>query len=334
MAALLAGFPALGAGATTLSPAAMAQLRQDLARDPQLHAAGQYQRLPLAARSALLKMMGSSTYAIEPSFFAGLMAALKTPNGAPSGANVSCALTSAHPYPVVLVHGTAEDMEDNFGAISPILANNGYCVYALNYGGTPGALFQAVGSVPSSAVTIANFIQSVLASTGASKVDLVGHSQGGMQLEYVAKLEGQAPYIDKLVALDPSTHGTLLSGLVLLADLIPGANGLVGAICQGCVDQEVGSKALAPLDKPPIAQPGPKYTVIETTQDEVITPPSSAFINERGVTNEYIQQFCWFDSAEHINTPYDLVTIQLILNALDPATAQKPNCSLEYPYAP
>jgi len=225
-------------------------------------------------------------------------------------------------------------MEDNFGAISPILANNGYCVYALDYGGSPGALFQGVDSVSSSALTIAAFVRNVLAATHASKVDLVGHSQGGLQLEYVAKLEGLAPYVDELVALDPSTHGTLLSGLVLLTDLIPGANGIVASACQACVDQEAGSAALAPLDAPPIAQHGPKYTVIETTTDEVITPPSSAFIKEAGVTNEYIQQFCFFDAAEHINTPYDLVTIQLILNALDPAAAQAPNCWLEYPLAP
>jgi triacylglycerol esterase/lipase EstA (alpha/beta hydrolase family) len=326
--------PAGPANATALSPAGLARLRQALARDPQLRGAGRNARLPLQARSALLRIMGTSKYPIEPSFLAGLLAAANDPNASPAGANVPCTLTSAHPYPVVLVHGTLEDMKDNFGAISPILANNGYCVYALNYGASPGALFAGVDSVPSSAVTIAGFVRSVLAATHASKVDLVGHSQGGLQLEYVAKLEGLAPYIDELIALDPSTHGTLLSGLVLLADAIPGANGIVGSACQACVDQETGSAALAPLDAPPIAQRGPKYTVIETTTDEVITPPSSAFIEEAGVTDEYIQQFCWFDAAEHINTPYDLVTIQLILNALDPAAAQAPNCWLEYPYAP
>ncbi len=337
---LIAAVAAAFAGAPCAMPAEAAQqavrmtpeLRDALARDPQLHPGRRYQQLPLAARSALLHMHAGGTYAAEPSFTASLMVALGNPDASPAGANLgTCKLTAAHPYPVVLVHGTVEDREDNFGALSPILANNGYCVYALNYGGAPDTVFQAVDALSVSAVQIASYIKSVLATTHASKVDLVGHSQGGMQLEYVAKLEHLAPYIDKIVAIDPSTHGTLLSGLVLLADLIPGANGVVDSVCAGCYDQEIGSAALAPLDAPPIAQPGPKYTVIETLSDEVITPTFSAFIFEPGVTNEYIQQFCPLDTADHINSPYDLVTIQLTLNALDPAAAQAPNCWLAYP---
>jgi pimeloyl-ACP methyl ester carboxylesterase len=308
-----------------------ARLARSMANDPQLRVLREHPTLPLAARSALHRIMGNGAYPVTPSLLVGLANALKNPNASPAGANVPCALTPAHPYPVVLVHGTFEDQADNFGAISPILANNGYCVYAFNYGGATGALVQGVDSVPSSAVQIANHIHTILQQTGASKVDLVGHSQGGLQLEYVAKVEKLAPVLNRIVALDPSTHGTTLDGLVLLADALD-LNGLVGGACQACIDQEVGSAVLKPFDVPPIAQPGPAYTVIETRTDEVITPPSSAFINESGVTNEYIQNSCPFDIAEHTKTPYDLVTIQLILNALNPAAAQSPNCLLEYPF--
>jgi len=309
-----------------------AQLRAALAADRQLQVLRQHPVLPLRARAALSTMMGRATYAVMPSFIAAFFMSYETPSASPAGSNVPCTLTSAHPYPVVLVHGTVEDQADTFGAISPILANNGYCVYSFNYGGAPGSIFQGVNSVPSSAATIATAIRSILAQTHAAKVDLVGHSQGGLQLAYVAKEQKLAPVIHDIVALDPPTHGTTFDGLVSLGDAIPGANGIIGSACQACLDQEVGSAVLKPFDVAPIAQPGPTYTVIETRTDEVITPPSNAFINEKGVTDEYIQNACPFDFAEHINTPYDLVTIQLILNALDPAAAKTPNCFLAYPF--
>lgn len=57
-------------------------------------------------------------------------------DSSPPGANVQCTPSAAHPYPVVLVKGTFASMYNSFGAISPDLVNNGYCVYAFNYGQT------------------------------------------------------------------------------------------------------------------------------------------------------------------------------------------------------
>src|SRR5580692_1640539 len=103
----------------------------------------------------------------------------------PAGANVPCHPSAAHPYPVVLVEGTFASMYNSFEAISPDLVNNGYCVYAFNYGQTiPLSGFYAMGDIPTSAGELATEVKRVLAETGASKVDLVGWSQGGMMPRY------------------------------------------------------------------------------------------------------------------------------------------------------
>ncbi len=74
-------------------------------------------------------------------FIAGATATALAPDIPPPGANSgSCQLTAAHPYPVILVHGTFENMDDNWQAAAPLLANHGYCVYAFNYGGSLACL--------------------------------------------------------------------------------------------------------------------------------------------------------------------------------------------------
>lgn len=123
------------------------------------------------------------------------------PDTSPPGANNwSCRPSAAHPEPVVLVHGTIENMTDNWYTLSPLLHDSGYCVFALNYGqqpqihvGLPGST-KPGGTAPvaESAGRLAAFVKRVLAATGASKVDIVGHSQGGMMPRYYA-----SPYVTR-----------------------------------------------------------------------------------------------------------------------------------------
>jgi triacylglycerol esterase/lipase EstA (alpha/beta hydrolase family) len=288
----------------------------------------------LALLAAPLAIAGPAQAAafIQPSITTGIAAALADPAAPPPGVNdFGCKLSAAHPRPVILIPGTFANMEDDYGALGPVLANDGYCVFSLNYGGTPGAFIQSTGPVPASAQQVAAFIGQVRASYGGVQVDLVGHSQGGLLAEYVAKLLGLAPAIHTIVALSPTTHGTTLDGLATLAQVFPGASQFLTAGCPACADQESGSAVVTALDNGPIAQPGVSYTVIETLNESVVTPVGSSFIGEPGVHNEYVQSACPFDPVDHADLSYDNTTIRLTLNALDPATARSPNCLLSYP---
>jgi triacylglycerol esterase/lipase EstA (alpha/beta hydrolase family) len=251
-------------------------------------------------------------------------------SASPPGANVfTCRPSLAHPRPVILVHGTFGDMSDSWQALSPLLANAGYCVFALNYGsaGGSGSLgFYGIGDIAQSAQQLSAFVDQVLSATGASQVDIVGHSQGGMMPRYYIKSLGGAAKVHTLVGLAPSNHGTTLDGLATLAGNFPGANQFLGAICAACAEQVSGSSFLTSLNAGGDTVPGVSYTVIESQYDEVVTPYTSAFLTGPNVTNITLQGQCFLDFGEHLSMPYDHIADADVLNALDPAHQHSPVC--------
>ncbi len=241
-------------------------------------------------------------------------------NASPPGANQRCTPSAAHPYPVVLVEGTFSSMYNSFGAISPDLVNNGYCVYSFNYGQTiPLTGIFATGEIANSASELSTEVNKVLAETGASKVDLVGWSQGGMMPRYYINDLGGASKVNMLVGFAPSNYGTNLDGVVtLITDL--GLLGLATAIlspaCEACVEQIQGSSFLNNLNTTPTVA-GVKYVVIETQDDEVVTPYTNAFLPAGpNVQNITLQNQCPQDGSDHLSISYDSNALQDMVNAL------------------
>ena len=102
-----------------------------------------------------------------------------SPGISPPGANDwSCHPTSAHPYPVVL---GAWHVRRHDGVVEPDLAApEGGRLLRLR-----ARLRQPRhGPIEESAPQLRDFVDRVLAATGARKVSLVGHSQGGMMPRY------------------------------------------------------------------------------------------------------------------------------------------------------
>jgi triacylglycerol esterase/lipase EstA (alpha/beta hydrolase family) len=267
-----------------------------------------------------------------PVVYDGLLGyAHASPTASPPGANDwSCKPSAAHPRPVILVHGTFADMSDSWQALSPLLRNDGYCVYALNYGSYAGSGafgIYATGDIAASAEQLSAFVNRVLSSTGANQADLVGHSQGGMMPRYYLRFLGGAAKVRALVGLAPSNHGTTLDGLFTLAGYFPGADAFLGALCPACAQQSAGSAFLSNLNSGSETVPGVKYTVIESANDEVVTPYTSAFLSGSAVTNILLQDQCALDQGEHLSMPYDHIADADVLNALDPAHAVAPACT-------
>jgi triacylglycerol esterase/lipase EstA (alpha/beta hydrolase family) len=298
--------------------------------------------LPAAAAAsavavALASVLAAPARAATPlpvnwNFIAGATANAFSPQTPPPGANVPCQLTAEHPYPVILVHGTLANMNDNWQAAAPLLANHGYCVYAANFGGSsPTSPLQATGDIATSAAQLAAFVNTVLAETGASKVDLVGHSQGGMMPRYYINFLGGASKVNEFVALAPSNHGTTLDGLTKLGSLLGvlnQINGTLATACEACVQQEQGSAFLANLNATP-TMPGVKYTVIESVYDEVVTPYTSAWLPAApNVTNIKLQNQCLLDGSDHLEIAADPVAMADMLNALDPAHPVQVPCQV------
>src|SRR5687768_3000886 len=129
-------------------------------------------------------------------------AALPTTIPAAGANDWSCRPTATRPAPVVLVHGTFGDSKALLDRLSWRLKGAGYCVFALDYGR------RATGPIEHSADQLRTFVERVRTATGAAKVSLVGHSQGGMMPRYYIKYLGGASKVDDLVGLAPSNHGT------------------------------------------------------------------------------------------------------------------------------
>lgn len=268
------------------------------------------------------------------------VASTEHPDAPPPGADDwTCEPSPQHPRPVVLVHGTYENAYNNWSALAPLLRADGYCVFAPNVGAPQGDVIKGRAAVPRSAQELARFVDRVLDRTGARQADLVGHSQGGGILpRYYLRFAGGADAGDparnkirQLIGIAPANHGSTVSGLATLAQrlriLAPAAR--FGG--QALADQTIGSAVNTRLDAGGDTVPGVRYTTVVTRRDRIVTPYERQYLHPAlpadRVTNLTVQDICPQDRTGHMGSPYDPVVLRLVRNALDPATARRPDCA-------
>jgi triacylglycerol lipase len=234
------------------------------------------------------------------------------PGSEPTGANDwDCTPTAQRPTPVIIVHGTFGDRKSLLDNLSSAMVDEGFCVFSLDYGN------RGTGEIVASAKQLKKFVGKVRRATGAAKVSVVGHSQGGMMPRYYIKFLGGAKVVDDLVGLSPSNHGTTIVG-------DPG-NPLTGVLCTACDQQAAGSPFLTKLNAGDETPGKVRYTQVTTRYDEVVVPYTSAYL-ARGprTTNVTVQDLCPADLAEHVTIPMSRTAIAVTLNALTrPGPADK-----------
>lgn len=227
------------------------------------------------------------------------------PFGDPTGANDwSCRPSAERPAPVVIVHGTFGDRKSLLDDLSSAMVDEGFCVFSLDYGN------RGTGDIRDSARQLKRFVTKVLDATGAAKVSMVGHSQGGMMPRYYIKFLGGAAHVDDLVGFSPSNHGTTIVG--------DSSNPLTGGLCQACAQQAAGSPFLTRLNRGDETPGDVSYTQVTTRYDEVVVPYTSAYLAPGPrTTNVTIQDSCPTDTAEHVFIPMSRTAIQWALDALE-----------------
>ncbi len=278
----------------------------------------------------------SARYPVPYVFSANVVAAALHNGEAPPGANDwSCRPSAAHPDPVVLVHGLLANMTDNWQTMSPLLANNGYCVFALTYGNDlPVDQFGGIAPMEQSAVALSEFVDRVLAATGAPKVDIVGHSEGATMPDYYIEYLGGAAKVARYVGISGVKHGTTLHGLntfiAAFDSLVPGSFAATAAACGSCNEFVVGSDYMNKIEARAPAN-GVVYTNVSTRYDELVSPYTSSFLDGPNVTNITLQDHCALDFSDHLSIISSPITGQYILNALDPDHARPPICTLVLP---
>ncbi|MFI9504428.1 esterase/lipase family protein [Nocardia sp. NPDC052566] len=255
--------------------------------------------------------------------------------GAVPGANdYSCTPSAEHPEPVVLVGSTFLSEAVNWTAVAPYLHNQGYCVYSLNYGRTmyrvpPG--LNGMDPIPVSAPEVSALVDRVLRATGAAKVDLVAHSQGGVVARYYLNELGGVGKVDQAVLLSsPYTLTGLPVDVTAVArEIIP--KPLYDAILYNGAIAPIGFNLLDPwaVGKAQVLQPNIRYTQITDITDELglyggMRVPAGA----NNATTQYINDICPTDFSQHFAQPYSPTAVAMIGNALDPAHPVVPPCTV------
>lgn len=274
----------------------------------------------------------TSTGRFKVTFGVGNLLDYLTPNKPPAGANdPTIQLTAAHPLPIILIAGTAANAPFNWSVGAPVLANAGYKVFTFNYGNVtnnPNWPVRGTGDIPASAQELADEVDRVLAETGAPKVILIGHSQGGgMTPEYYLNNLGGAAKVSQFIGIAPGNHGADLSGLAYIQNIPligrPIFN-LMNLLGPAWLQQAVGSPLIDEIYGNGDTRPGVLYTTITTKNDWIVTPYTNQALDGPNVTNIVLQDRYPGFNAGHLGIVFAAPTWEAVLGALAANPAANP----------
>ena len=204
------------------------------------------------------------------------------------------------PGPVLLVPGFGGST-DALEVLAAELRDDGRdaTVVALPDGG--------VGDLTVQAQTLRDAVDAALTRTGATSVDVVGYSAGGVVARIWATDLGGAEQARRIVTLGSPHHGTQVAALA--AQFVPDQ---CAAACQQLAPDSSVLTALNSGDETP---EGPQWVSIWTESDQVVTPPNSAQLD--GAIDIPVQSVCADSTVDHGNLPRDPLVAAMVSAQLD-----------------
>ncbi|SCL15784.1 Triacylglycerol esterase/lipase EstA, alpha/beta hydrolase fold [Micromonospora nigra] len=175
-----------------------------------------------------------------------------------------------------------------------------------------------LGDITDSARAFSTFVGQVRASTGAAKVDVVAHSEGGLVSRYYIKSLGGASAVGRYVSLGSPQYGTYVANIVKFL----GLGSCAGIVA--CQQMSIGSTFLAGLNAGDDTPGAVRWTAVRTLQDELVRPVDNARLAD-GATNVLIQASCPLRVVGHLALVLDGTTYTVIRQALRDQ-AIRPNC--------
>ncbi|PSK62426.1 Extracellular esterase EstB [Micromonospora sp. MH33] len=174
------------------------------------------------------------------------------------------------------------------------------------------------GDIRESARALSSYVDQVRAVTGAAKVDLVTHSEGGLVSRWYVKFLGGADKVDRYVSLGSPQQGTYVANIVNFL----GLGSCAGIVA--CQQMSIGSGFLADLNAGDDTPGTVRWTTVRTWQDELVRPVDNAALAD-GASNVLVQAWCPLRIVGHLGLVLDGTTYSVVRQVLAGATI-RPNC--------
>jgi triacylglycerol lipase len=209
--------------------------------------------------------------------------------------------------PVLLVHGTATNPEENWGwNYARVLPRQGYDVCTVRL---PE---EALGDIQVASEYVVYAVRRMSADSGR-KVDVLGHSQGGLEPRWALRWwPSLRTKVDDAVSLATPHHGTVVADAASVNGCVP-----------ACFQMRRDARFIAALNSVD-ETPGPvSYTSLYSLTDELVQPaaprPTSALAGGRTIL---VQDLCPGRPVDHVGFAYDAAVYDMVIDAFThPGTA-------------